>query len=101
MNYTTITELLMDDGFLAWHSGKDDRQAAIWNKWIAESDQNRLLAEKAVMFLQELTAVGEREGTQQDVSVIWAQIQARIQRQERATNYPSLFGSFVDRRAHV
>ena len=112
MNYTTITELLMDDGFLAWHRGKDKQQVAIWNEWIAASDQNRLLAEEAVLLLQELAATGEREETQQDVGVIWAGIQARVQRQEEAdalrnrtntlwnkkhakTNYPTLFGSFV------
>lgn len=106
MEYKAIEELLADDGFLAWYYKTDQRQIAIWNAWIAESDRHRLLAEGAAFFLQDFSLI--EDGSAKDEAIeVWDRIQASIRRQEaadarrgmtensRKSNYPALLGSFV------
>jgi ABC-type antimicrobial peptide transport system permease subunit len=51
MNYTTVEQLLADEGFLAWYRHTDEQEIDRWNQWIAASPENQLLAEEAVQWL--------------------------------------------------
>ncbi|MHA4806941.1 hypothetical protein ACX0G9_02480 [Flavitalea flava] len=54
MHYTTIEELLLDDGFLAWYHKSDEEQERKWKEWITANEPNLLLAQEASGFLDGL-----------------------------------------------
>jgi putative ABC transport system permease protein len=83
MKYTTIEQLLADDGFLAWYRQTDPEQVKTWNEWIAASDTNSLLAKEAVQLLGYFQPEVQPDSKQADA--IWKKIDARI-RQPKAKN---------------
>lgn len=60
MNYTTMEELLMDDGFLAWYHQSDESVMDKWNEWIGASPEHGHLAEEAVHLLQIILLAEEK-----------------------------------------
>ena len=59
MNYTTVEQLLADEGFLAWYRHTDEQEIERWNQWIAASRENQQLAEEAVQWLITLNSLEE------------------------------------------
>jgi len=99
MTYQTFEQLLADDGFMAWYHRNDEKQVAIWHKWIAESEQNRLLAEEAVLFLEKLNAIEKKPFQTKDIDILWSEIQVAIRRPVKKappkSRHPILFRSYL------
>ena len=66
--YTTIADLLTDDGFLAWYLKKNDRKEQVWNKWIAEKPEHAELANRAVQVLSVLIDPEEEKLSNQQIN---------------------------------
>jgi hypothetical protein len=60
LNYTTVEELLMDDGFLAWHRQTDEAEMYKWNEWIEEDPEHQRLAEEAIQLLEIILLMEEK-----------------------------------------
>ena len=79
MDYKTIEDLLMDDGFMAWYRRDDPDMVARWEKWIGESEKNKQLAEAAAKAIRLFQATKEAESTHRAAADnIWDRIQAVI-----------------------
>ena len=79
MDYKTIEDLLMDDGFMAWYRRDDPDMVARWEKWIGESEKNKQLAEAAAKAIRLFQATKEAESTHREAADnIWDRIQAVI-----------------------
>ncbi|MEP7373258.1 MAG: hypothetical protein ABI675_07670 [Chitinophagaceae bacterium] len=52
VNYTTVDELLENDGFLAWYRKTDKIERKKWNEWIEASKEHHRLASEAIRFLE-------------------------------------------------
>ena len=79
MDNKTIEDLLMDDGFMAWYHQNDKDLVASWNKWIEESEQNRLLAEEAVVVIHLMASMtNEKKAPTRNAEAIWNRVQAAI-----------------------
>lgn len=74
MNYTTVEELLMDDGFLAWHRQTDETEMYKWNRWIEEDPEHKRLAEEAIHLLEIILLAQEKEVTEQQVKATFNRI---------------------------
>lgn len=82
MKYTTVEQLLMDDGFLAWYHLSDDRQVEIWDAWIAASDEHRQLARAAVKTLQYFHFRPEASDVRRRADSIWSRISKAIEEEK-------------------
>jgi ABC-type antimicrobial peptide transport system permease subunit len=80
MKYTTVEDLLMDDGFLAWYHLSDDIQVGIWDAWIASSEEHRALARAAVQTLQYLHYRPDAALQAERADAIWDRINADIKK---------------------
>ena len=79
MDYKTIEDLLMDDGFMAWYRRDDPDMVARWEKWIGESEKNKQLAEAAAKAIRLFQATKEVESTHREAADnVWDRIQAVI-----------------------
>ena len=79
MDYKTIEDLLMDDGFMAWYRRDDPDMVARWEKWIGESKKNKQLAEAAAKAIRLFQATKEAESTHREAADnVWDRIQAVI-----------------------
>jgi len=87
MAYTSVEQLLTDDGFLAWYRGSDKGQVACWTSWIIASEENAELARQAYDLLHALEEVEGEGMPEEDIPGVWAAIEARI-RQERRDEPP-------------
>jgi ABC-type antimicrobial peptide transport system permease subunit len=87
MHYTTVEELLMDDGFLAWYHLSNDAQVKSWDAWIAASDENRRLARAAVETLQFLHYQPSISGFQKTSDAIWKRISHEINKEKAPAIY--------------
>ena len=75
LNYTTVEELLMDDGFLAWHRQTDETEMYKWNRWIEKDPEHRRLAEEAIHLLTLILLVVEKiEVTEQQIKASFNRI---------------------------
>ncbi|TDW95804.1 ABC transporter permease [Dinghuibacter silviterrae] len=82
MKYTTVEELLMDDGFLAWYHLSDDKQIEFWDAWIASSEEHRALARAAVQTLQYLQFRPQtQKNLQEKADQIWDRIKTNIRKE--------------------
>lgn len=80
MDYKTIEDLLMDDGFMAWYRRDDPDMVARWEKWMGESEKNKQLAEAAARAIQLFQATKEAESTHRKTADnIWDRIHTVIQ----------------------
>jgi ABC-type antimicrobial peptide transport system permease subunit len=102
MNYTTVEQLLMDNGFLAWYYHTDEKATEKWNQWIAASPENQLLAEQATRWLASLASLEDRELKQtfslEDNEALWQRIHRSIdqQRWKKPKTYrPLMLTSYV------
>ena len=55
--YQRISDLLQDDGFLAWWLEKHHPYRGAWNRWVSENPFNHTLASEAGSILSELIAL--------------------------------------------
>jgi len=67
LNYTTVEDLLMDDGFLAWHRKTDETEMYKWNRWIEADPEHQHLAEEAIHLLTLILLAEEKEVTEQQI----------------------------------
>ena len=49
--YTEVTDLLIDDVFLAWYLKKDEKLMQVWDEWIAEKYEHAEMAKEARQIL--------------------------------------------------
>jgi hypothetical protein len=74
-NYTTVEDLLMDDGFLAWHRQTDETEMYEWNEWVEEDPEHQRLAEEAIQLLEIILLIEEKiEVTEQQVEASFIRI---------------------------
>ena len=66
-NYTTVEELLINDGFLKWYQQTDEKEVHAWDKWIAENPENQRLANEAVQVLLFIRVEHENKITEQEI----------------------------------
>jgi len=102
MNYTTVEQLLMDNGFLAWYYHTDKKERDRWDQWIAASPANRLLAEEATRWLAHLAQLEDNNVKkifhQEDSDALWQSIQQSIgqQRWKKPKAYrPVMLTSYI------
>jgi len=90
MNYTTVEELLMDDGFMAWHRQTDETEVDKWNGWIEANPEHQRLAEEAIHLLTLILLAEEKiEVTEQQINASFNRIINTIvthEKQHRNTN---------------
>jgi hypothetical protein len=79
--YTTIADLLADDGFMAWHLKKNDRHEQTWNKWIAEKPEHAELANRAVQVLSVLIIPEEEKLSNQQIKASFDRLLKKINSQ--------------------
>jgi hypothetical protein len=51
MNFTTVEELLVNDGFLKWYQKTDEKEVQLWEEWISENPEHQQLANEAIQIL--------------------------------------------------
>jgi hypothetical protein len=83
MNYTTVEELLVSDGFLKWYRQKDEKEVRTWNEWIAENPEHQRLANEAVQMLELIRSVQEKEITDQEFRISSNRLINAIQNNEK------------------
>ncbi len=105
MNYTTVEQLLADEGFLAWYRHADEKEVDRWNQWIAATPENQLLAEEAVQWLITFNSLEEREAAEtflpKDSEVLFHKISQSIDRRtepvlprQRGINHLPMLNSY-------
>lgn len=67
INYTTVEELLVSDGFAKWHRQTNEKEVQAWDKWIAENPEHRRLASEAVQVLLLIRQALENKIAEQDI----------------------------------
>ncbi|HKZ67978.1 MAG TPA: hypothetical protein VJ111_16540 [Chitinophagaceae bacterium] len=68
LNYTTVEDLLVDDGFLAWYRKTDETEVDKWNGWIEADPEHQCLAEEAIHLLKLILLAEEKvEVTEQQI----------------------------------
>jgi len=88
-NYTTVEELLMDDGFLAWYRQTDETEMYKWNGWIEADPEHQRLAEEAIHLLTLILLAEEKEVTEQQIKASFNRIAnaiAAYEKQQGNTN---------------
>ena len=84
--YTTIADLLTDDGFLAWHLKKNDRRLQTWNKWIAENPEHAALANQAEQLLSVLINPEEEKLSNQQVNASFDRLLKKIVNKKKSVH---------------
>src|SRR5687768_13809338 len=51
INFTTVEELLVSDGFLKWYQQTDEKEVQLWDEWVAEDPEHQRLATEAIQIL--------------------------------------------------
>jgi hypothetical protein len=83
MEYRSVEQLLMDEGFLAWYRSSDRDRNAWWTQWIRASKENRELAEQAIDLLQSIEEVeGKSAVTAEGIERVWRAIDERTRKEE-------------------
>ena len=91
LNYTTVEELLMDDGFLAWHRQTDETEMYKWNRWIEKDPEHQRLAEEAIHLLTIILLVEEKvEVTEQEIKEVFKRITNAIECYEKQNGNTSI-----------
>lgn len=91
LNYTTVEELLMDDGFLAWHRQTNETEMYKWNRWIEEDPEHQRLAEEAIHLLTLILLVEQKiEVTEQHIKASFNRIANAIQAYEKQNGNTSI-----------
>jgi hypothetical protein len=67
MNYTTVEELLVSDGFLKWYQQTDEKVVQAWDEWIAEDPEHQRLASEAVQVLLLIREAQENKIAEQEI----------------------------------
>jgi hypothetical protein len=67
INFTTVEELLVSDGFLKWYQQTDEKEMQIWNEWIAANPAHQRLANEAIKILLLLQQAQESKIADQDI----------------------------------
>jgi len=80
--YTTIADLLTDDGFLAWHLRKDDRYDLIWNEWVAEDSEHAQLANQAAQVLSVFIGLKTQKLSEYQVNACFNRLLKKIIKKE-------------------
>jgi len=84
INYTTVEELLMDDGFLAWYHQTDETEVYKWNRWIDADPEHQRLANEAIHLLKLILLVKEKvEVTEQQIKASFNRIENAIAAYEK------------------
>ena len=84
MNYTTVEDLLVDDGFLAWYRQTDETEVDKWNEWIEADPEHQRLAEEAIHLLTLILLVEEKiEVTEQQIKTSFNRIANAIAAYEK------------------
>jgi putative ABC transport system permease protein len=78
MNNTTVDQLLVDEGFLAWYRASDKEQLSIWDAWIQENEENRMMAMEAVRLLNMLYFKETLGASDKRADEIWKRIEKEI-----------------------
>lgn len=79
MKYTTIEELLADEGFMAWCHQTDKTEIEKWNQWIGESAEHQQLAEEAIHFLVLIWLAKEKNEVTEDwVDTVFKKIKTQL-----------------------
>ena len=52
INYTTVEEVLVSEGFLKWYQQTDEKEAQAWDEWIAESPEHQKLVNEVIQVLR-------------------------------------------------
>ena len=81
-NYTSIADLLTDDGFLAWQLKKDDSQNADWNEWMAANPENEQLVKQAAQLLHVFIDLKERKLSEYQVNASFDRLFKKIIKKE-------------------
>lgn len=91
LNYTTVEELLMDDGFLAWHRQTDETEMYKWNRWIEEDTEHQRLAEEAIHLLTLIMLPEEEvEVTERQIKASFNRIANAIEAHEKQQGNTSI-----------
>ena len=80
--YTSIADLLTDDGFLAWQLKKDDRYNAAWDEWVAANPDNAELADQAAQLLNVIIDLKERKLSEYQVNASVERLLKKIIKEE-------------------
>jgi hypothetical protein len=80
--YTSIADLLMDDGFLAWHFKKDHSNDTKWNEWVASNSENAQLANQAAKLLTVFIELKERKLSEYQVNASFDRLFKKIIKKE-------------------
>jgi hypothetical protein len=80
--YTTIADLLTDDGFLAWHLS-NDKDDQFWNTWIAEKPGHAALAKQAVQLLSVITNPDAKKIPDHGIHSSFDRLLKKIMKQEK------------------
>lgn len=67
MNYTTVEELLVSDGFMKWYRKADEREVQAWDEWITENPEHQRLASEAVQVLLLIREAQENKIAAQEI----------------------------------
>ncbi len=68
IDYTTVEELLLSDGFLKWYQKTDEKETQAWDDWIAKNPEHQRLAYEAVQVLLLFREAQEHKIGEQEVS---------------------------------
>jgi len=67
INYTTVEELLLSDGFVKWYQQTDETEVQAWDDWIAENPEHQRLAKEAVKVLRLFSEAHENKIAEQEI----------------------------------
>jgi putative ABC transport system permease protein len=111
MNYTTVEELLLDDGFWAWYHRLDAAQVDKWESWIAASPEHRHLVDEAIQWMTSISSPEDiRQWEKQTVpqsyvDSIWGHVEQATRpkpllerawlHQPKRSHHPILLGNYL------
>jgi hypothetical protein len=53
-DFSEALDFIEDDSFISWVLKTDDRQAAIWDQWIADNPDKKTLVDDAAAMIKEM-----------------------------------------------
>ena len=77
-NVSTVNDLLLDESFMSWYLKENEEGVENWDLWIEESEDNRALAVRAVLFMDYLHASYKPVVTDKELESCWKGILQKI-----------------------
>jgi hypothetical protein len=88
MNFTTVEELLVSDGFLKWYQQTNKKEVQVWDEWIAENPEHQRLANEAIQILQLFRPAQGNKIAEQDIKAATTRLTDTIRNMKAAIINP-------------